>query len=74
MDEEGDTGALSPHLMLVDFNGLDLFGYTEICGEIKPPRLLVSHKPETPPPLPPPLLSHFFVFFFFLIFLDKVYT
>lgn len=47
--------------MLVDFDGLDLFGYTEICGEIKPPEPLMSPKPKT---LPPTFSVFVFLFYF----------
>lgn len=46
--------------MLVDFDGLDLFGYTEICGEIKPPEPLMSPKPKALPPA----FSVFVLFYF----------
>lgn len=57
---------VSPHLMLIDFNGLNLFGYTEICVEIKPTGLLMSHKA-------PPHLS-LFIFTYLFIFGDRVST
>lgn len=50
--------------MLIDFNGLNLFGYTEICVEIKPPGLLMSHK--APPPL-----TFFYIFIYLFIYLLK---
>lgn len=51
--------------MLVDFDGLDLFGYTEICGEIKPPEPLMSPKPKTLPPTFSVFVLGFFCFVLF---------
>lgn len=54
--------------MLIDFNGLNLFGYTEICVEIKPPGLLMSHK------APPPLIFFFIFLSIYLLIGDRVST